>query len=278
MNPRVVGCGLNLLLSSVGAVAAAMGLLRLLPPEAPWVFGVFAGVGAFFVLAFLLAKLQTALFPHANVLRAREHERALREAPARACAESVVGSYVRLTGVLEAGEPLAASLTGRPCVAYRITRHGVSTGRNHHGSTKERQRGTRARLRDASGAIQVDLLGLMPTATGDALADSIALNAVSVMGERARLSPKIDFARASRAVWDPGGRSGAWPAGAPAPDHERLDLLSEQEGLGGRGTASWEEEILAPGDRVEIVGLVVEEAGEKLLSAPPNAQIHVRCV
>ncbi len=278
MNPRVVGCGLNLLLSAVGGVAAALGSQRLLPPEAPWILGLLVGLGAFFVLVMILAKLQTALFPHPNILRAREQERALQEAPARACAEAVVGSYVRVTGVLEASEPIAAALTGRPCVAYRVTRHGFSTGRNHPGSTKHRQHGARARVVDQSGSIEVDLLGLMPTATGDALADSIAMSAASVMGEHARLSPRIDFARTSRAVSDTDGLSGAWPAGTPAPDHHRLDVLSEQQGFGSRGNASWEEEILAAGDRVEIAALVVDEAGKKVLGAPPNGQMHVRCV
>ena len=77
-----------------------MNLPAILPPTAPpWVL-VLPAVIAFFVSLVLVSKLLNALFPHANLIRAREIDRAMRNAPEYAVSDATIGTYVRPVGTL----------------------------------------------------------------------------------------------------------------------------------------------------------------------------------
>lgn len=272
--PRVIGCGVIFVL----AAAAASGAFFV--PGVPPPLAIFLAVGVFFVVATVGARVMTWLAPAPALVAAREQDAQMREAVLSTASAAQAGSYLRLRGTLEAvEETLVAPLTQRTCLAYRFERVGlVSAGKPGMGTVRERQRGVCARLADGSGSILVELDGVAPTATGDALADAVMAQAVAAMGEaEARLPARIEFPAGHRAHVTSEGVRGPWPSELGAPDHDRLAEVEAQHWPSASTTVRRDlsEHVLLPGDQVEVVGYVERVGDALVLTAPKNGAMQV---
>lgn len=282
MGARRAGClGAIVIALIAGVVVAAA--IPTLPTDhdqeaATWFARVFAFVLVTFGVGMTLNAILARLAPTPAEIAKREADRAMKEAPLRTTADAAVGQYLRVRGRLElgGGPAIDAPVTGRACVAWLLEREGH--GKHNH-VRKQRQRGVRARLVDSAGAIVVALDGQDFTMTGDAAADAImrrAQDSMRAFGEDPRLFPEITFTGRPARVWSDATEVTDWPKGAEPPNAERLGTLGAREFPNARGLrATYREEALLVGQEVEIVGLVISDAGALVLTGPANGRLRV---
>jgi hypothetical protein len=194
-------------------------------------------------------------------------ERAAARAPVVSIAALAPGTLAKVEGrVAPVGPTLEAPLTGRRVVAFELEHdHAIreAGGKSTRSRPQQLHEGVMIELSDGSGRARVDL----------------SPRASSALGMSFAIPPTFTWGRTEATVSLPRGEAivvSAWPDGVDRSVADARAAALDARYTAGEHRPRFTERAIAPGDMIEVFGLVTERDGHRELVAPEGAMLHVR--